>query len=227
MAAASPNRTLSRPLSSTHTGFSDLPIYLRNRIYRQVLAVSHPIFLFQDPRCPIESFTPEKPSQSLALLYTNRQVSKEAKAVLYSTNEFALEESTKRQASLVKSFLNCIGPANAGFLSYLRMDFPAIERVDGQLGEIKIGEDGLQTLRLLQEQCTNLKTLETLVYGPNYGLLTDQEINVQLLRDVLEDINTQFRAIESLDRIIVKVCSGSASPPTIEFMEELGWIVFT
>ena len=137
MAAASPNRILSRPLSSTHTGFLDLPIHLRNRIYRQVLAVPHPIFLFQDPRCPIESFAPEKPSQWISLLYTNRQVSKEAKAVLYSTNEFALEESTKRQGSLVKSFLNCFGPVNAGFLSYLRMDFPATERVDGQLGEIK------------------------------------------------------------------------------------------
>ncbi|KAE8405644.1 hypothetical protein BDV37DRAFT_281781 [Aspergillus pseudonomiae] len=226
MSATSPNRTISLPESSTHAGFLSLPIDLRNNIYRQVLAVPHPIFLFQDPRCPIESFAPEKPSQWLVLLYTNHQVSKEAKA-LYNTNEFVLEESTKRQGSLVKSFLNCIGPVNAGFLSYLRMDFPATERVDGQLGEIKIRKDGLQTLRLLQEQCTNLKTLETLVYGPNYGLLTDQEIDIRLLRDALQDINTQLRAIEPLDRIIVRVCSGSATPPTIEFMEELGWIIFT
>ncbi|OGM42525.1 hypothetical protein ABOM_007919 [Aspergillus bombycis] len=225
MSAARPNSALSRPASSAHAGFLSLPIDLRNNIYRQVLAVPHTIFLFQDPGCPIESFAPEKPRQWLALLYTNRQISKEANAVLYSTNEFSLEEGTNRQGSLLKSFLNCIGSVNAGLLSYLRMNFPATERVDGQLGEIKIREDYLQTLRLLQEQCTNLKTLETLVYGPNYGLVTDTEINIRFLQDALKDINTQFRAIESLDRIIVRVCNGSLAPPTTEFMQQLGWIV--
>lgn len=225
MSAARSNEASSQPSSSTRVGFLSLPIDLRNRIYRQVLALPHPLFLFQDPGCPVESFAPEKPPQWLALLFADRQISKESRAILYSTNEFALKEGTKCQGSLLQSFLDCIGSVNTGFLSHLRMDFPAIERGDGQAGEIRIREDGLQTLRLLQEQCTNLKTLETLIYGPNNSLITDQETNSRFLRDALQDIDTQFRAIGTLNRIIVRVCSGSPAPPTIGFMQQLGWIV--
>ncbi|BAE64563.1 hypothetical protein BDV35DRAFT_380538 [Aspergillus flavus] len=74
--------------------------------------------------------------------------------------------------------LYCIGSVNAGFLAYLQINFPATERVDGQLDKIKIREDGWQNLRLLQEHCTNLQTLETVVYGPNCVLVTDNEINI-------------------------------------------------
>ncbi|KAB8212931.1 hypothetical protein BDV33DRAFT_210697 [Aspergillus novoparasiticus] len=225
MSAGRSNRTLSQSTSSAHAGLLSLPIELRNDIYRQVLAVPHPLFLFQDSGCPIESFAPERPNQWLALLYTNRQISEEAKAVLYSSNKFALEEATKRQGSLLKSFLDCIGSVNANSLSYLQMNFPATERADGQMGEIKLREDGMQTLRLLQEQCTNLKTLETLIHGPNCSLITDKEIDIRTLRDALQDIDTQLRAIGSLDRIIVRFSSGSPAPPTTEFMQELGWIV--
>ena len=114
---------------------------------------------------------------------------------------------------------------NAGFLAYLQINFPATERVDGQLDKIKIREDGWQTLRLLQEHCTNLQTLETVVYGPNCVLVTDNEINVRFLHDTLQDIDTQFRAIGSLGRIIVKIFCRSPAPKTTEFMKQLGWIV--
>ncbi|KAB8211946.1 hypothetical protein BDV34DRAFT_219162 [Aspergillus parasiticus] len=225
MSAARSNKPLCRPTSSAHAGFLRLPIDLRKNIYSQVLAVAHPLFLFQDPGCRIELFGPERPPQWLALLYTNRQISDEAKTVLHSTNEFAFEEETKRQGNLLKSFLDCIGSVNAGFLSYIRMSFPATEGVDDQLDEIRIREDGWQTLRLLQEHCANLKALETLVYGPNCVLITDKEINVRFLQDALQDINTQLRAIRRLDRIIVKIRSGSPAHQIAEFMQQLGWIV--
>ncbi|KAB8215955.1 hypothetical protein BDV33DRAFT_194779 [Aspergillus novoparasiticus] len=199
MSAATSNKPLSRPTSSTHAGFLSLPIDLCHNIYRQVLAVPHPLFLFQDPD--------------------------EAKMVLYSENEFALEEGTKRQGSLLKSFLDCIGSVKTGSLSYLRMNLPATERVYGQLDDIKIGEDGWQTLPLLQERCTSLKTPETLIYSTNCVLDTDKDINVRFLQDALQDIDKQFRAIGSLDRIIVKISSGSPAPKTVELMQQLGWIV--
>ncbi|KAF4255224.1 hypothetical protein KXX16_005472 [Aspergillus fumigatus] len=223
--AAAPSDKASSPSSPTYVGFFRLPIELRNRIYKEVLALPQQLVLFQDPGCPVESFAPEKPPQWLALLYTHPQIAKESMAILYSTNRFALEEGTKRQGNLLQSFLDCIGSVNASFLSQLRMDFPAIERKDGQSSEIRLREDGLRILRLLQEKCTNLKALETLVYGSNGGLIAHQETDPQLLRDVLQNIDAHFRAIGSLRRIVVRVCSGSPAPPTIDFMQQLGWIV--
>ncbi|PYH75187.1 hypothetical protein BO85DRAFT_480976 [Aspergillus piperis CBS 112811] len=225
MSGARSESVHSRPTNSAYDGFFSLPVELRHTIYREVLAVQHPLFLFQDPGCPIETFTPERPHQWLALLYTNRKVSMEARAVLYGANEFVLEDVSKCQGSLLDSFLTCIGPVNAGFLSRLRVNFPVIESIDDISGDIRLREDGLQSLRLLQDKCTNLKILETLVYGQVSRLITEKEISNHSFRSVLLSINTQFRAIASLNKIIVKFCSGSPASSTTEFMKQLGWIV--
>jgi hypothetical protein len=197
--AAAPSDKASSPSSSTYVGFFRLPVELRNRIYKEVLALPLELVLFQDPGCPVESFAPEKPRQWLALLYTRPQIAKESMAILYSTNRFALEEGSKRQGNLLQSFLDCIGSVNASFLSQLRMDFPAIERKDGQSSEIRLREDGLRTLRLLQEKCTNLKALKPFVYGSNGGLIVDQEADPRFLLGVLQNIDAHFRAIGSLE----------------------------
>jgi hypothetical protein len=220
--AAAPSDKASSPSSSTYIGFFHLPIKLRNHIYKELLTLPQQLILFQDPGCPVESFAPKKPPQWLALLYTHPQISRESNAILYSTNRFALKEGSKCQGNLLQSFLDCIRSVNASFLSQLQMDFPAIKQKDGQSSEIRLREDGLRTLRLLQEKCTNLKALETLVYGSNGGLIAVQETDPQLLRDVLQNINAHFQAIRSLRRIIVQVCSGSPAPPTIDFMQQLG-----
>ncbi|KAL5362309.1 hypothetical protein BJX96DRAFT_100055 [Aspergillus floccosus] len=73
MSIARPNEGSSQPSSSTPVGFLSLEIELRNCIYREVLALPYPLFLFQNPGCPVESFAPEKLPQWLALLSTARQ----------------------------------------------------------------------------------------------------------------------------------------------------------
>lgn len=225
MSGARSENASSQPTKSAYDGLFSLPVELRHTIYKEVLAVQHPLFLFQDPGCPIETFTPERPHRWLALLYTNRKVSMEARAVLYGANDFVLEDVSQRQGSLLDSFLTCIGPVNAGFLSRLRVNFPIIESIDDFSDDIRIREDGLQSLRLLQDRCTNLKILETLVYGQVSRLITEKEISNHSFRSVLLDIDTRFKTIASLNKIIVRFCSGSPASSTKEFMKQLGWIV--
>ncbi len=52
--------------------FFDLPRHVRDHIYRNVLVVAHPLYLFKDPRSPkVELFAPQKRREWLALLFTN------------------------------------------------------------------------------------------------------------------------------------------------------------
>lgn len=41
-------------------------------------------------------------------------------------------------------------------------------------------------------QCTNLKALKVLVYGPNGGLVKEQKADYRFLRDALQDINSHL-----------------------------------
>ncbi|CAN9146254.1 unnamed protein product [Alternaria alternata] len=57
----------SSKLAESATGnFLDLPKGIRNNIYEKVLAVPHPIYLFQEPNSRVETFAPEKPSRGWA-----------------------------------------------------------------------------------------------------------------------------------------------------------------
>jgi hypothetical protein len=70
-----------------------------------------------------------------------------------------------QQLSLLQPSLACIGSSKAAALSHLCINFPTLEEVDGQLGELKLRDDSLQSLELLGDRCANLSTLETLVHS--------------------------------------------------------------
>ncbi|KAK2756387.1 hypothetical protein FQN54_005279 [Arachnomyces sp. PD_36] len=219
---------LATSAPSASIGFLSLPVELRDIIYKQVLILLRPVYLFQDRGGPLGSFIPGKPSQWRALLYVSRQISDEARVVLYSSNQFNIQEVPTKydQGRVLRSFLDCIGPTNTRLLSRLCVNFPATEKVEGQEGKIRLREDALQWLQLLQRECPNLKTLETLVYSNDSSELIEERDSTQLVRDVLLGIDGQFRAIASLDRIIVRVTSGTPSPSVKEFLQGLGWAVF-
>lgn len=238
----------SKKMAPKFTRFFSLPIETRCDIYKRVLALPQSLYLFQDPGCPIEAFVPGKPFRWLALLYVNRQISAEASAILYGRNHFVLHEveiplaATTRRPSLVESFLNCIGPVNAGLLSHLCVNFPATERIEGGKGgegkqsdfgahEIRLREESVHILHLLQKHCAGLRILETLLYGSQHSyssalLQEDQLANKKFVRELLWDINVRFRAIASLNRIIIRVYSGSPALSVREFLQGLGWVVF-
>lgn len=229
MSGSKMKSALPQSTTSTSANFFSLPIEIRNHIYKQVLAVPLPLYLFQDTGPRVEVFAPEKPYRWLALLYTNRQISDEVSAILYGENKFTLEEvgSLQHQGKLLKSFLDCIGSVNTGFLSHLCITFPALERVDGRPREIRLTKNTVQNLQLLKKGGSKLRTLEMLVYGKGCSDLFREDLNNnRYLREAFMEIDTQLRGIDSLQNIIVRISSGSPAPSVREFLQELGWVVF-
>ncbi|KAG9231370.1 hypothetical protein BJ875DRAFT_517407 [Amylocarpus encephaloides] len=223
----SPDGVLSQRTSSVPISFFSLPGDIRNNIYRRVLVVGHPLFLFQDTGSTVvETFAPDRPFRWLALLYTNRQVHDEASAVLYGLNHFTFMDTTRHQGGLLQSFLGCIGSVNAGLLSHLCINFPIVETVEGQPGNFILREDDLHSLKLLQEKCTNLTTLETLIHSRNSRrLINPGHDDSQFIREALSQIDAQLKAISSLNKIIVRSYDGTPNPWVMELMQGLGWVI--
>ncbi|EKG09570.1 hypothetical protein MPH_13357 [Macrophomina phaseolina MS6] len=214
----------SKTASSATVNFLALPLAVRDKIYKRVLFIPHPLYLFQEPGSRVECFGPDRPSQWLALLYTNRQINREASAALYGVNQFHLVDITEQQVGLLQSFVDCIGPVNAASLSHLCINFPVAESIHGQPGNFKLRDDSLQTLEILQDKCPNLSTLDTLVHSENCGVFKKTD---DLLQEALSLIDAHFKSISSLKRIIVRfeVFGGIPSASAKTFMQGLGWIV--
>lgn len=218
-----PESVFPQSTGSTPINFFNLPSKARNNIYKRVLIVAHPLYLFQDAGSRVETFAPDKPLRWNALLYTNRQMNSEASAVLYGMNNFALLDGTRQDVGLVEAFLNCIGPMNSSLLSHLSIDFPVME---GQSGNSKLREDSLESLKFLQEKCTNLATLETHLHNNKFtGWVRANQDNPQIIRDALSQYDVQLKAIPSLDKIIVRVYGGIPTPSVMDVMQGFGWVV--
>ncbi|KAJ5471800.1 hypothetical protein N7539_008778 [Penicillium diatomitis] len=126
---------------STAAGLLVLPVEIRHRIIRLVLAVPDSPYFFQDSGGPLECFMPRKPGAWLALLYTCQQLSHDARSILYGANRFILEEVETRnhRSNVLGLFIRRIGSVNAGFLSTLRISFPTTELADDQ-GEKSVSD---------------------------------------------------------------------------------------
>ena len=130
---------LPQPPNSAASALLRIPVKIRNKIYKEVLVVAHPIYLFQDPGCPVETFAPDRPRRWLALLHVNRQMRSEASVIVYGMNSFTLVRTPREPAGLLQAFLDCIGPLNASLLSHICINFPVLE---GQPEERKEEEGG-------------------------------------------------------------------------------------
>ena len=109
----------------------DLPFHIRDGIYRHVLALPSPIHSFQDtPAHKVEVFATDRPTDWLALLHTNGKLSFEANKVLYLANHFVLIDTAGRQADLLGSFLDGIGPANARCVTRLTFTLPVTQLLE-------------------------------------------------------------------------------------------------
>lgn len=202
-----------------------LPRKIRNIIYRRVLVVLHPLFLFQDTGSRVETFAPEMPPRWLALLYTNRQVYDEASTVLYGSNRFTFVDATQHQHELIRSFLNCIGSVNAGSLSHICINFPVAESV-GHRGKVVLRKDSLHTLKLLRDKCTSLTTLETQIHSQHSsGLIIIDPNNLQFFREALLQFDAQLKAMCSLEKVIIRFYDRTPIPGVTELMQGFGWVI--
>jgi len=78
-------------------------------------------------------------------------------------------------------------------------------------------------LKLLQEVCTGLETLDILVPG--------KDLNVMLfmspspVQEALLAVDTQLKAVPSLAKVIVRVSTGKPDRALMVSMQKLGWVV--
>ncbi|KAF4512782.1 hypothetical protein G6O67_000121 [Ophiocordyceps sinensis] len=156
-------------MASPANSLLGLPRAVRTEIYQRVLAVGHPLYLFQDTGCRrVDVFAPDRPAQWLALLLTNRQ------------------------ARLLRSFLDCIGAVNAGHVSHMSLNFPDVDNAEGQP---MLGEDDLGSLKLLQARCGNLATLENMVqaHRPTSLAKASDDSDSGFIHGALSQIDAQFQ----------------------------------
>lgn len=214
----------SIPTRTTTANFLDLPKGVRSNIYKRLLILRNPLYIFREPNSHIESFAPDKPLRWLALLYTNRQIHMESSAVLYGMNQFHLVDITPLQADLLQLFLVCIGPANAAFISHLCVNFPVAERPSDQAGRVELSNESMQSVRLYQNKCAQLSTLETVVHYKNSRFFRESD---DFLRDALPLIDRQLRTLPSLRKVMVQFVDFNGIPTAFakNLMEGLGWIV--
>ncbi|KAH7254496.1 hypothetical protein B0J15DRAFT_549061 [Fusarium solani] len=214
----------SKPTGSA-VGFLDLPGAIRQRIYNHELTVEHPVYLFQDFGPRVEAFAPDKPKWWIALLYTNRQISSEAKAVLYGNNNFHLMDKPQKHGTLLQSFLDCIGASNANSLSRLCISLPVTEKAEDP-HTVTIRQDSLNSLALVHDQCTGLKTLEMQLCRENFRLLAEARGgDAQLVREALLRIDAQLKAISSVKKVVVRLYIKNLPSLIIDAMRGLAWAV--
>ncbi len=112
----------------------------------------------------------------------------------------------------MQAFLDQIGSVNAAHLSHLSINFPVAE---SQEGTVVLRESDLWVLKLLQEKCSGLATLEALV----------QDGNSQFVQEALAQIDAQFKSIPSLPKIIIRFYGGSPAPAAAELMQRYDWVI--
>lgn len=212
--------------------FLALPPELRNDIYRRVLVPDRWLELYMFTRKGFPGtatlWASWKPPQWLTLLFVNRQVHSEANSVFYRCNQFLLSITSSDLAQFLGSFLDCIGPTNAGLLSSISINFPTANIVGRQPTGVVLREDAVRSLKLMQGRCTGLTMLKTFLYPQNaYGLVVSSfdADNPQSSWDALAQIDAHYKAIPSLRQVRIKISYATLAPQVVERMQAFGWVV--
>lgn len=193
--------------------FLKLPSELRNRVYELCLLNQEPINPWMDYN-QRQELTP-------GLLRVNKTVHREASSLFYAQNRF---DFTMATADDVASFLETIGYNNAGCIQHLYLNFPNFRYLDP--GDVTLEEGSISVLASIQSSCTNLKTLTTSLYSTNaMELRLDGLDNPKIVIEALKLVDTSFRAILSLQEIIVEVYDDGPSGYIRRKMESHGWTI--
>lgn len=203
------------------TNFLSLPSELRNNIYEQLLVLQEPI------ACPTRPWRWHPPLRTLhpafhpELLLANKTVHREASSLLYAQNHFDL---TMCASEHVASFLDQIGRHNASHIRLIYIDFPRFR----DLGQpnVALKDDNARILAKIQSDCTNLSTLITSLDSAGaIGLKLDAPESPQIVGGALALVDARFRAISSLEEVVVKVYEDGPSVDIRRKMEGHGWTI--
>jgi hypothetical protein len=158
-----------------------------------------------------------------ALLRANKTVHREAGSLFYTQNRFDFTMSTPED---VASFLGQIGRNNADYIRHISINFPKFLYLDS--GDVTLEDDSVGILANIQSGCANLSTLTTSLYSTNaMELRLDALDNPKIVPEALKLVDTRFRAIPSLQEIIVEVYEDGSSNHIRRKMESHGWTIST
>ncbi|KAL3494691.1 hypothetical protein BJX62DRAFT_233980 [Aspergillus germanicus] len=210
--------------------FLSLPTPIRKKIYTHLLHLPELIYVFQDRGAPLSSFTPSlrpRPRNWTAILAANRQIYTEACETLYAENRFVIEEvyTLTFRSRFFEACLDGIGSSNSKLLADLSVTFPDAER--GQNGGWwRVSEEGDRVPQRFRGGCTGLVRIEFLIFWPVTGDFVQADLGVDgSVGEVLSDVDAQLRGVESLEKIMLRVSSGSVSPSIREVVQRLEWVV--
>jgi hypothetical protein len=195
--------------------FLKLPSELRNRVYELCL-------LHQEPINPCMVYN-RRNGLTTGLLRANKTVHREASSLLYAQNRFDFTMATPED---VASFLRTIGDNNANCIRHICVDFPSFR--DLEPGNVTLEEDSDGILANIQSSCANLRTFTTSLSSTNaMELVLDALDSPKIVTEALTLVNTRFRAILSLQDIVVEVYEDGPSGDIRRKMENHGWTIST
>ncbi|KAI8949459.1 hypothetical protein F4801DRAFT_580423 [Xylaria longipes] len=156
------------------------------------------------------------------LLCTNKAVHREASSLFYGKNRFDLSDATPEK---VVSFLKQISN-NAAYIRHIVIDFPEFLHLDP--GHITLVEGSVEILATIRSGCTNLSSLKTPLCSTHaMELKLDSLNNHKVATEALKLVDTHFRAILSLQEIILEADEVSPSGYIREKMKSYGWTIST
>ena len=155
------------------------------------------------------------------LLRVNKTVHQEARFLLYSQNRFDCTEASPED---IASFLETIGHNNADCIRQVYINFPDFLYLDP--GDIALKDDSIAILTSIQISCTKLRTLTISPYS-TYAmeLRLDALDYPKIATEALKLVDTRFRAITSLQEIVVEVYENGPSGYIRRKMESYNWTV--
>ncbi|KAF6794209.1 cytochrome P450 1A2 [Colletotrichum sojae] len=197
-----------------------------------MLVASSPILVFQEsPSQPIEFFAPGKPAQwptlTLAKYQEYNDNEHKINPIFYGSNHFNLvDTTTRRETSILEAFLVSPTTAHARLLSHMSLSFPALEAAEGRPEVLGLTQDGMRALKLLQDNCANLTTLEFYVHEGNaFSLVGEPSGDLQSSCEALSQVDTQLKVIPSLKRIVIRYYYDRPNSGVMQLMQGFDWIV--
>ncbi|KAH6670164.1 hypothetical protein B0J14DRAFT_598013 [Halenospora varia] len=192
--------------------FLKLPSELRNRVYGLCL-------LLQNPIDPWINYS-QRQELTLGLLRANKTVHREASSLFYAQNRF---DFTMADPEQIASFLGTIGRNNADYIQHVCVDFPNFHYQEP--GGVTLSDGSMSIFASIQSSCANLSTLTAFAYSTETMEDRLEELDNPEIVTVLKLVDTHFRAILSLKKIIVGVYGDDPSCFIRREMVNRGWAI--
>ncbi|GAM33592.1 hypothetical protein TCE0_011r00600 [Talaromyces pinophilus] len=160
------------------------------------------------------------------LLYTNKTVYQEYRAIFYANIQFDFASYAPDD---VCKFLDQIGSHNARHIRCIYMDFPCVCS-ENNTDELFINGDSARVLDRIQKDYISLKSLTFDLYEADAQIQleemkSDHEYDPENLTKLLSLVNSRLRVIPSLESIVCEVVCDEDYRDVFREMRDIGWEV--